>query len=80
MTTLAVLSIGHQEYLLPMPKALKVVELMQGAPRCDYDYSDAKQIKYTVREEIQELSINMVRESQIIRNEAKPRRSRKVIA
>ena len=46
---MAVVTIGHYEYLLPSTAALRVVEAMAQALKVDVDYVDHKRV-YTIQE------------------------------
>lgn len=62
---LAVVNIGYTHVLLPMTKALKIVEALQGAVRVDNNYDGHKgQFVYDLRESL-EVELKMVKPSQI---------------
>lgn len=63
---LAVVNIGYVNVLLPMTKALKIVEALQGAVRVDNDFDRHNgNYVYQIRENL-EVELKMVKPSQIL--------------
>lgn len=61
---LCCLSIGYNNYLMPMDKAMKVMELMQSAVSCNKEYSGGSQFTYSVGDQPQ-CGLDMVKPSQV---------------
>ena len=62
---LAVVNIGYTHVLLPMTKAIKIIEALQGAVRVDHNYdSDKGVFIYDLREGL-EVELKMVKPGQI---------------
>lgn len=62
-TQIACVSIDFTTYLLPLSKALKLVELLSGAVQCDRSY--ARDERYMVNGRLCEVSITTVNRNQI---------------
>lgn len=60
----AVVNIGYVHVLLPMTRALKIIEALQGAVRVDNDFKDGNFV-YQLRENL-EVELKMVKPSQIL--------------
>lgn len=60
---LCCVTIGYQDFLLPLDKGLKLVEIMQAAIACDDKYEESGYV-YTTKES-SEVSLKMVKPSQV---------------
>jgi hypothetical protein len=67
---IACVTIDYNHYLLPMSKALKVMELLNGAVKCERTY-DLKR-DYQLSGQQVDLQMSMVKHSQIFMRDAKP--------
>lgn len=87
-----ILTIGRRHYVLPMPKAIAVMQAMQSAIRVDSEYKQLSKeglrygYVYTVEEDQDRCSIEQVDDSQIVippgvptEPEPKPKKSRKAL-
>lgn len=63
-TQIACLSIDFKSYLLPMAKALKVIELMSGAVPCDRTFS--RKDGYLMHDGVCQVEMSIVQHNQIV--------------
>lgn len=63
--SMCVVSLGSGQYLMPADVGMKVVQLMQQALTCRYDYSSDYMSKHYVAGDTPSLSLEMVKPSEI---------------
>lgn len=63
-TQIACVSIDFNSYLLPMAKALKVIELMSGAVPCERTFS--RQDGYVMRDRVCQVEMSVIPRDQIV--------------
>lgn len=64
-TSMAIVSVGYRDYLLPSDKAVKVVEIMQSAFECEHHFGGASGAEYEIGAQAENVGMKIVRANQL---------------